>query len=74
MMLYSVIFLLSACGGGTPVSDLGSDVGVIGYRSAHIYEPNSDVNKLLIAVNSRITVNESVLQNPWNPRESLILG
>ncbi len=75
MMLYSMIFLLSACGGGAPASDLGSDVGVIDYRSAYIFEPNSEVNKLLIGVSSRLTVNDSSGERSYlllreHPRES----
>ena len=76
--IYLVIFLLSGCGDDTiNTSDLdsGADIGIIDYRSAYIYEPDSPINKLLISVNSRTTVNDSRGERSYiilkdHPRES----
>jgi len=70
-----IIISIAGCGGSAN-SDLDVDVGVIDYRSAFIYESDSSVNKLLISVNSRVTIEDfargkrSYILLKDHPRES----
>jgi hypothetical protein len=66
---------MGGCGGGGADPDSDLEVKIIDYRSAYIYEPNSNVNKLFIGVNSRLTVNDSRGERSYlllkeHPRES----
>ncbi|MFY7944580.1 MAG: hypothetical protein ACOVNZ_08350, partial [Crocinitomicaceae bacterium] len=74
IVIFFALFV-SSCGGGQYHNDEPSDVGVIDYRSAFIFESNSTINKLLIRVNSRLTIGDksngkSYLLLQEHPRES----